>query len=144
MLLGFASTKAEEAITVDLSKAELKPANGASTDLLKFDDGKISYYVNGSAILKIQVPADGEYTITLGASCDKALKKGALITLKADKDTLKENLEIPEESQKDYKVTAKLKKGDVSLSVIYTNDEYKENEYDRNFYLHSVKIEKAK
>jgi hypothetical protein len=36
----------------------------------------------------------------------------------------------------------KLKKGESNLSIKFTNDVYKENEYDRNLFVHGVKIEK--
>ena len=36
----------------------------------------------------------------------------------------------------------KLKKGESKIVVAFLNDTYKENEYDSNLYIHSVKLEK--
>jgi len=38
----------------------------------------------------------------------------------------------------------KAQAGEHKLVVEYTNDVYKENEYDRNFYLHGVTVKPAK
>ena len=43
---------------------------------------------------------------------------------------------------KDYKLTSPLKAGEHKLTVEFTNDTYKEGEYDSNFYLHGVKLMK--
>ena len=46
------------------------------------------------------------------------------------------------EDKKEYKFDAKLTKGETTLSITYTNDVYKEGEYDRNLYLHAVSLKK--
>ena len=55
---------------------------------------------------------------------------------------VKENFELTTEDKKEYKFDAKLTKGETTLTIVYTNDAYKENEYDRNLFLHGVRVEK--
>ena len=44
--------------------------------------------------------------------------------------------------RKKYSFTAKLAGGKQKLEIAFLNDAYKENEYDRNFFLHAVQIRK--
>ena len=60
------------------------------------------------------------------------------------KKLTKEILELTTVDAKTYTFTTKLKKGDVKLSIAFTNDVYKENEFDRNLYVHKVKIDPKK
>ena len=48
------------------------------------------------------------------------------------------------DDEKDYTLTAKLKAGERKLVVEFTNDVYKENEYDRNLYVHAVTLKRVK
>ena len=43
---------------------------------------------------------------------------------------------------KEYKLTSKIKSGEHKLAIEFTNDVYKENEFDRNFYVHAVSLKK--
>ena len=45
---------------------------------------------------------------------------------------------------KEYKFPATLKAGERKLAIEFTNDVFKEGEYDRNLYVHEVKLTKAK
>ena len=51
---------------------------------------------------------------------------------------------LKDTDRKAYTLTAKLKKGKQNLVIEFLNDEYKENEFDRNLFVHSVKIELKK
>ena len=48
------------------------------------------------------------------------------------------------EEPKPYTFTATLKKGKQPLAIQFLNDEFKEGEYDRNLYVHAVKLEPKK
>lgn len=133
---------AAEPITLDLSDFKLTPGFKGGDDLLKYDDNKINFYSNGTATAKLTVPADGDYTIVIDASCTEALKEKAKLTLKVGDTAIKENFELSTEDQKEYKFEAKLKKGETTVSISFTNDAYKENEYDRNLFVHGVKVDK--
>jgi hypothetical protein len=111
-------------------------------DLLKNDDGKLSFYALGTATAKVKVPDDGEYRIVIDASCTEALKEKAKFTLKVGETVVKENFALTTEDQKEYKFEVTLKKGETSLSIKFTNDVYKESEYDRNLFIHGVRLEK--
>jgi Ca-dependent carbohydrate-binding module xylan-binding len=133
---------AAEPIKIDLSDFKLTPAAKGTEELIKYEDDKISFYVNGTAAAKVTIPADGDYTVVVDASCTEALKEKAKMTLKAGDTAIKENFELSTEDQKEYKFEAKLKKGEMTLSVTFTNDAYKENEFDRNLIVHAVRLEK--
>ena len=135
---------AAEPIKLDLSLFKLTPAAKIPDELLKNENDTISFYAGGTAASKLTVPADGTYVIVVEASCTAALKENAKFTLKVGDTVVKEKFELTGEDQKEYKFDAKLTKGETTLSIAYTNDAYKENEYDRNLYVHAVKIEPKK
>lgn len=133
---------AADPIKIDLGDFKLTPALKGKDELLKYENDTISFYINGTAAAKLTVPADGDYVIVVDAACTAALKENAKFTLKVGDTVVKEKFELTTEDQKEYKFDAKLKKGDATLSIEYTNDVYKENEYDRNLFIHGVRVEK--
>ena len=137
-----AAAGAAEPIKLDLSLFKLTPAAKIPDELLKNENDTISFYAGGSAASKLTVPADGDYVIVVEASCTAALKENAKFTLKVGDTVVKEKFELTGEDQKEYKFDAKLTKGPTTLSITYTNDAYKENEYDRNLFIHAVRVEK--
>jgi hypothetical protein len=137
---GFAP--AAEAIKIYPTDFKLSTDIKGAEELVKNDDGKVSFYAQGTATAKINVPADGDYIIVVDASCTEAQKEKAKFTLKIGDTVVKENFVLMSEDQKEYKFEVKLKKGESNLSIKFTNDVYKENEYDRNLFVHGVKIEK--
>jgi hypothetical protein len=133
---------ADDAIKFEVKNATFDPKD--SSDLLGYNEGeeKAFYYINGSATVTGKVPAEGEYTLTLSASCTAAQNENAKITVTVgDKEVAKDFL-LKSEDQKDYEFTVKVAAGDVKVKVAFTNDTYKEGEYDRNFYLHGVSLKK--
>jgi hypothetical protein len=134
-----------DAITVDLKTFKFKVAdNLAALFGYNEDEGKLFYYTGGAGETTVKLPADGEYELVIRASCDPALNERAKfkVTLggePAGKETL-----LTEDVAKDYKLTAKAKAGEQKLVIEYTNDAYKEGEYDRNFYLHGVTVKAVK
>lgn len=133
---------AAEPIKIDLGDFKLTAAKKGRDDLVKYENDTISFYVNGTAAASLKVPADGDYTIVMDLSCVAALKEHAKVTLKVGDTVVKENFELTAEDQKEYKFDAKLKKGETTLTITYVNDTYKENEYDRNLFVHGVKVDK--
>jgi len=139
-----ATLLAAEPIKLDIADFKLKGDFDGADALLKNEDGKLSFYVNGTATVKLTVPADGDYVIVVDASCDEAQKEKAKITVKVGDTAVKENFELTSEDQKEYKFDAKLKKGETTLSIRFTNDAYKEAEYDRNLYVYGARVEPKK
>lgn len=106
------------------------------------DDNKLFFYVVGVATVPVKFPEDGEYTLALEASCDKAKDELAKIKIKVGDKIVKEEFALTTDGVKEYKFDVTVKKGEVKLSVEFLNDVYKEGEYDLNFYLHGAKFEK--
>ncbi len=139
---------AAEAIKVELKDFKFKDAEGNDTtsELYGFNEGegKLFLYTNGAAVATVKVPEDGEYTITLELSCDEAKGEKAKVKLKVGDNVVKDSFELKSTEAKEYPFTAKLKKGEQKLSIEFLNDEFKEGEYDRNLFIHAVKLEKKK
>ena len=131
-------------IVVDLSKFEavggLKERGHHG-----FDDGesRTFYYSNGNAEVKIKVPAAGEYEVIVSASCTPALNEFAKFKLHVD-GTERTIVTLTAEDAKEYKIPAALSAGEHKLGIEFTNDIYKENEYDRNLYVNGVKLVRVK
>ena len=141
---GIGTVLAAEAITVDLKTFKWKCAFEGKTDLGGYDDGegRFFFYTNGTATGDVMIPADGEYTITVEASCNQAQNEFARFKLTVgDVVVAKEHACTAEEAKK-YPFTAKLKKGKQPLVIAFTNDVFKEGDYDRNLFVHAVTIEK--
>ena len=107
------------------------------------DDDKLFFYTNGSAEAKVKVAKEGEYEIVVKASSDLAQKEGAKFKLAVEgKQVGKETLTT--EEAKEYTFKASLKAADQTIALEFTNDVYKDGEYDRNLFVHAVSIKKAK
>ena len=140
------------AFAADVIKLELKDFKfEGSSELLGYNEGdsKLFFYVAGKTFQTVKIPEDGEYTITIEASCDEAKGEKAKLSLKVGDVEVEKSFELKAAEMKEYTFKAKLKKGDPKkadqkLEIAFLNDTYKENEYDLNMYIHSVKIEKKK
>jgi hypothetical protein len=142
--LGGAADDAK-AITVELKSFSFKAPKGQE-DLLKYDEGeeRLCFYANGTGEVKVKVPDDGDYQIVIKASCDKALKEGAKFKVAVDGKQCGKETETSDGEAKEYKFSTTLKAGERKLSIEFTNDVFKEGEYDRNLYVHSVALKKVK
>ena len=130
-------------ISVILSDFKLKGATGTESLLgHNSDEGKLFFYVNGTATATVKIPDDGEYDIVVKASGDSALNEKAKFKLAVDGDPVGKETTLTTDDAKEYTLTAKLKKGDRNVSIEYTNDVYKEGSYDRNFYVHGVSVKR--
>ena len=130
-------------IKVDLSK--VKWGEGPA-ELFGFDDGesRLFYYANGVAEFTVKVPADGEYQIVVTASSQPAQKEHAKFKLAVDGQPAGTETTCTAEDAKEYAFTAKLAAGDRKVSVTFTNDVYKQDEYDRNFFLNGLRLVRGK
>jgi hypothetical protein len=132
---------AAEPIKLALSDFKMKADFEGGDALVTFQDDKLNFYTNGTGTVKLTVPADGEYTIVVEASGTTAEKVNPKFTLKVGDKAVKEDFELTTPDQKEYKFPAKLTKGDTTLSIKFTNDAYKENEFDRNLVVHAVRVD---
>src|SRR5262249_41954743 len=106
------------------------------------NDGKFDLYTNGTATGEVDVPDDGEYKVTIEASCTEALEEFAKVKLTVGDVVVAKDHALTAEDVKPYAFTATLKKGKQKLVIEFLNDAFKEGEYDRNLFIHSVKLEK--
>lgn len=134
-----------DAVTVKLTDFQFKTTD-TNADLLGYDIGedRLFFYTGGTAEATVKIPADGEYTITVRASCDPAQNENAKFKLTADGKAVGTETTLTSAGPKDYKFTATLAAGQRKLGIEFTNDVYKEGEYDRNFYVHAVSLRAAK
>jgi hypothetical protein len=116
------------------------------SDLFGFDEGegKLFLYTNGKAMTKFKLSAEGDYQIVVKASGDKALNEGAKFKVAIDDKAVGKETETTDGEAKDYEFPATLKAGEHELTIEFTNDVYKEGEYDRNLYVFAVELKKAK
>lgn len=126
-------------IKADLSKIKFTAESG---ELFGYDDGesRAFYYANGLGFVVVDVPADGDYEIVIAASCQAAKGENAKFKLTVDGAAAGAETQLKSEDAKDYPFPAALKQGHRKIGVEFTNDVYKEGEYDLNFYLHGLKV----
>jgi len=142
--LGAGSVIAAEPIKPELKNFKWKCKFESGTELGGYDEGqdRFFFYTFGTASTDVTIPEDGEYTMTIEASCNEALKEFAKFKVTVGETEVAKEHACTTEDRKKYTFTAKLKKGKQPLVITYLNDVYKENEYDRNLFLHGVTIEK--
>jgi hypothetical protein len=132
-------------LTVELKSFSFKAPKGKE-DLLKYDEGqeKLCFYINGTGEAKVDVPKGGDYEIIITASCDLALKEGAKFKVAVDGKQCGKETETSDGEPKEYTFATALEAGEHKLSIEFTNDVYKEGEYDRNLFVHAVTLKKVK
>jgi len=130
-------------IKADVSKVKFlsEPA-----ELFGYEDGesRAFFFTNGTGELAVNVPADGEYEIVVTASCAAANGQNAKFKLKVDGAVVGAETQLKSEEPKDYAFTAPLKSGERKIAAEFTNDTYKEGEYDLNFFLNGLKLVRVK
>jgi len=126
-------------IKADLSKIKF---TAEPAELFGWDDGesRAFFLTNGLGEVVVKVPDDGEYEIVISASCQAAKGENAKFKLKVDGVQVGAETQLKAEDAKDYSFAATLKAGDRKIGTEFTNDMYKEGEYDLNFYLHGLKV----
>ena len=140
------SASAAEPIKADLKTFKWKAAFDGGADLGGYDENesRFFFYTNGSATGDVTIPEDGEYTITVEASCSEAQKEFAKFKLSVGDVVVAKEHALTTEEPKKYTFTAKLKKGKHPLAIAFLNDTFKEGEYDRNLFVQAVTIEPKK
>lgn len=135
---------AADAIKLDLTAFKWKAAFEGGGDLGGYSDGEGHFflYTNGTATGDVTVPEDGEYTVTVEASCTAAEKELAKFKLTVGETVVAKEHACTAEAKTAYTFTAKLKKGKQPLAIGFLNDKFKENEYDLNLFVHAVSVAK--
>jgi hypothetical protein len=139
-----AAAHAADEVKVDIKDFKWKCAfdNGAELGGYDEGEGRFNFYTNGTATGNVMIPEDGEYTITVEASCTEAEKQFAKFKLTAGETVVAKEHACTTEQPKKYTFTAKLSKGKQPLVIEFLNDAFKEGEYDRNLFVQSVSITK--
>ena len=134
-----------DAITVELQSFKFKAREDGMV-LHGYDEGqsRLFYYTGGPGEATVKIPADGEFELVIKASGDPALNERAKFKVSLGGEAVGKETLLTSDLEKEYKFVAKAKAGEQKLVIEYTNDVYKENEYDRNFYVHAVKLTRAK
>jgi len=138
-----ADDKDKDTITIELKNFTFKAPDNVK-DLFGYNetDEKLFFLTNGPAEATAKIPAEGDYEITIKASCDSAQNERAKFKFSVDGEPVGKETLLTADEAKDYKLTTKLKAGERKLTIEFTNDVYKENEYDRNLYIHGVALKK--
>lgn len=131
---------AADAVKIPLKDFKFKVAEGVSADLVAYDEieNKLSFYTFGRAETTIKAPKDGEYIVSIRASCDSALDERAKFRLFVDDKAAGDDTTLESDTENEYTLTVKLTAGERKLGIAFTNDAYKEGEYDRNLFIHGV------
>jgi hypothetical protein len=136
---------AEGDITVDLAKFTFKvPEERASLFGYNEFETKLFYYTGGAGETTVKLPADGDYELVIKASCDPAQDERAKFKVSLNGEAVGKETLLTDDLAKEYKFTLKGKAGEHKLAIEFTNDVYKEGEYDRNFYVHGVTLKAVK
>jgi 3-oxoacyl-ACP reductase-like protein len=116
------------------------------SDHFGYDDGqeRMFFHANGCAEAKVKIPADGEYEIAVKAACDEAEKEFAKFRLRLDGQAASGEVLLTSTDVKEYKIPAKIAAGERKLGIEFTNDVWKEGEYDRNLFIHGVSLKRVK
>lgn len=132
-------------VAVDVSKFTAAVDLTGREDHLSWDEGegRLAFLSNLVAHGTVAVPADGEYEIRVTASCAQALNEFAKFKLLVDRAAVGE-VALTSEDAKEYKVAAPLKAGERKLGVEFTNDVWKEGEYDRNLFVHKIELRRTR
>src|SRR5262245_57675251 len=143
---GMATAVADDGtITVDLKMFKFKVKEDAAA-LFGYDDGqgRLFYYTGGVGEATVKVPADGEYELVIKASGDPAHDERAKFKVTLGGEAVGKETQLTSDLEKEYKFAAKAKAAEQKLTIEFTNDVYKEGEYDRNFYVLGVTLKKVK
>lgn len=134
-----------ESITVDLKTFQFK-VREAIVSLFGYDEGesRLFYYTNGAGEALVKIPTDGPYEIVISASCQPAQNERAKFKVALDGAAVGQETLLTADEAKEYKLTADVKAGERKLVIEFTNDVYKENEYDRNLYIHAVTLKRTR
>jgi hypothetical protein len=134
-----------DAIPVELKNFKFKVADDQAS-LFGHDEGagRLFFYTNGRAEATVKVPEDGDYEVVVKASCDPAQNERAKFKVSIDGEAAGKETLLTADEEKEYTLPAKLKAGERKLVIEFTNDVFKEGEFDRNLYVYAVSLKRAK
>lgn len=141
----FCMAHCAQAQTIEVNLEDWEFMDVADEGLVGYDvgQGRLFWYINARAESKVKIAQEGEYTLVILASCTPGDGELAKFRLSVDDREIGEETELKSEEAEEYKFTVKLKAGTHTLAIEFTNDKYKEGEYDLNFFVHEITL-KAK
>ena len=77
-------------------------------------------------------------------SVEEKILERAKFKLSLDGKLVGKETLLTADGEKEYKFTTAVKAGERKVGIEFTNDVYKEGEYDRNLYVHAVVLKKVK
>lgn len=121
------------------------PTDNADLFGYQEENERLFFYAGGAITLPVRLSGDGDYDIVIRAACDEANGEKAKFLVSVDGQPLGNEVACTTTDAKEYVVKAPgLMAGEHKLAIEFTNDAYKENEYDLNLYVHGVTLEPVK
>lgn len=108
------------------------------------NEGRMYFWSNGKADGSVRIPAAGDYEIVITASCQAALGEFAKFRLEIDDAPVGAEVALTSEDPKEHRLATTFAAGDRKVTLQFTNDAYKENEYDRNLYINKLEFRRLK
>jgi hypothetical protein len=142
-----AADKEKDASTVKVNLKDVKwKVPESIKDLFGYDETKerLFYFANGAGEWMVTIPGDGEYQVTVKASCDSAENERAKFTLSIADKLIGKETQLTDDDPKEYTLKGALKGGERKLTIEFTNDVYRAGEFDRNLFIYSITLKKAK
>jgi hypothetical protein len=133
-----------DVVVLKLTDFKAKPSKSLPNpeDAFRYDENeeRLCFYTNLAAEATFKLKLDGEYDVVVTAAGDSAMDIKPKFKLTVDGKDVGKETSLKTDSVKMYRTPVKLKTGEHKLSVAFTNDTYKEGEYDSNLYVHGVKL----
>ncbi len=130
--------------TVELKDIKMLIGGDKTSELAGYSesDNRLFFYINAEAVATYTAKEAGTYKLVLEMSCDPAKKEMANVKITVGDTVVEKSFDLTQAESKSYEFKVELKKGENKIKIEYLNDEYSENEFDRNLYLHSLKLDK--
>ncbi len=144
-LLALAAVATAEEVKLDKFKITPK-FKDSSADAIGHNEGeaKLFMYIHATAAVEVEVKEDGHFALVVEMSGDKGKTDNPKVRVAVDGKDIEKEFTLTALEAKTYTFKTDLKKGKVKVEIEFLNDEYKENDYDSNLYIHSMKVEVAK
>lgn len=140
------SLQAADDQKLELKDGKIKTGEGVGSDLAGYDENesRIFFYAPAGVEFTFKVESEGEYKLVIKASCDAAQNENAKFKLTVNGKEDEKETTLKNTEAEDVTVTVKLKEGENKVKITFTNDVYKEGEFDRNMYIHAVTVKAKK
>jgi hypothetical protein len=133
-----------EVVVLKLTDFKAKPSKSLTNPgaVFVYDDNeeRLCFYANLAAEATFMLKADAEYDVIVTAAGDSAMDTKPKFKLMIDDKDVGKETSLKTDAVKMYRTPVTLKAGEHKLSIVFTNDIYKEGEYDSNLYVHGVKL----